>query len=66
MSAAPALQQPSVLDGLTGRLSSITGASGGTIGSLVSVASAFQQQGMCPAMVQQFIPVMVNYVKTTE
>jgi hypothetical protein len=60
LGAAPALSQQG---GLTGRLSSLAGASGGTAGSLISAASAFQQQGMSPAMVQQFIPVVIDYVK---
>ena len=49
--------------GLAGQLSSLAGASGGTAGNLISVISAFQQQGMSPAMVQQFIPVVIEYVK---
>ncbi|TAK61221.1 DUF2780 domain-containing protein [Methylobacter sp.] len=62
LGAAPVLSQPR---GLAGRLSSIAGASGvgGTAGNLISVVSAFQQQGMSPAMVQQFIPVVIDYVK---
>jgi hypothetical protein len=62
LGAAPVLSQPG---GLAGRLSSIAGASGvgGTAGNLISVVSAFQQQGMSPAMVQQFIPVVIDYVK---
>lgn len=60
LGAAPTLSQPG---GLAGRLSSIAGASGGTAGDLISVVSAFQQQGMSPAMVQQFIPVVIDYVK---
>lgn len=58
--AVPALSQQS---GLAGQLSSIAGASGGTAGDLISVVSAFQQQGMSPLMVQQFIPVVIDYVK---
>lgn len=60
LGAAPA---PSQLGGLAGQLGSIAGASGGTAGTLISVVSAFQQQGMSPAMVQQFIPVVIDYVK---
>jgi len=60
LGAAPA---PSQLGDLAGQLGSIAGASGGTAGNLISVVSAFQQQGMSPAMVQQFIPVVVDYVK---
>ncbi len=61
LGAVPALSQPS--GGLAGRLSSIAGVSGGTAGNLVTLVSAFQQQGMSPAMVQQFIPVVIDYVK---
>jgi len=65
LAAVPAIQQPSALGALAGSLSSMAGLSGGTVGSLVSAASAFQQLGMTPAMVQQFIPVVVDYVKTS-
>jgi Protein of unknown function VcgC/VcgE (DUF2780) len=47
------------------------GSSGGIMqsmgvgGNLMVLASVFQQQGMSPSMVQQFIPVMVDYVKGT-
>jgi hypothetical protein len=61
LGAVPALSQQS--GGLAGQLSSIVGASGGTAGNLVTLVSAFQQQGMSPAMVQQFIPVVIDYVK---
>ena len=62
LAAVPALSPPT--GSLAGRLSSIAGASGGMAGNLVTVVSAFQQQGMSPAMVQQFIPVVIDYVKT--
>jgi len=62
LGAVPTQTQPS--GGLAGRLSSIAGASGGTAGNLVAVVSAFQQQGMSPAMVQQFVPVVIDYVRT--
>ncbi len=60
LGTVPALSQQS---GLAGQLSSLAGASGGTAGSLIAAASAFQQQGMSPAMIQKFIPVLVDYVK---
>jgi len=60
LGAVPAVQQPSALGGLAGRLSSVTG---GSAGGLVSLVAAFQQQGMSPEMVRQFIPVVVDYVK---
>ncbi|MGZ5027739.1 MAG: DUF2780 domain-containing protein [Methylobacter sp.] len=62
LAAVPAL--PQAHGGLAGRLSSIAGTSGGTAGNLVTLVSAFQQQGMSPAMVQQFIPVVIDYVKS--
>jgi hypothetical protein len=61
LGAVPTQTQPT--GGLAGKLSSIAGASGGTAGNLVAVVSAFQQQGMSPAMVQQFVPVVVDYVR---
>jgi len=61
LGAAPTQAQPG--GGLAGRLSSLAGASGGTAGNLVAVVSAFQQQGMSPAMVQQFVPVVIDYVR---
>ncbi|HEY8158328.1 MAG TPA: DUF2780 domain-containing protein [Methylobacter sp.] len=61
LGAVPAQTQPN--GGLAGRLSSLAGASGGTAGNLVAVVSAFQQQGMSPAMVQQFVPVVIDYVR---
>ncbi|MDI1293990.1 MAG: DUF2780 domain-containing protein [Methylobacter sp.] len=60
LGAVPAQTQQG---GWAGKLSSITGASGGTAGNLLSVVSSFQQQGMSPQMVQQFIPVVIDYVK---
>jgi len=60
LGAVPALTQSG---GLAGRLSALAGKSGGTAGDLISVVSSFQQQGMSPAMVQQFIPVLIEYVK---
>ncbi|MGZ5006797.1 MAG: DUF2780 domain-containing protein [Methylobacter sp.] len=62
LAAVPAL--PQAHGGLAGRLSSIAGTSGGTAGNLVTLVSAFQQQGMSPAMVQHFIPVVIDYVKS--
>lgn len=57
LGAAPALG-----GGMGGGLSSMMG---GSTGSMLGLASAFQQQGMSPSMIQQFIPVVVEYVKGT-
>ncbi|MDD2800751.1 MAG: DUF2780 domain-containing protein [Methylobacter sp.] len=64
LGAASTATQTSSLGGLAGGLSSLTGNSGGTTGNLLAVASAFQQQGMSPAMIQQFVPIMIEYVKS--
>lgn len=65
LGAAPTAIQTSTLGGFAGELSSLTGSSGGTTtGNLLAVASAFQQQGMSPAMIQQFVPVIIEYVKS--
>lgn len=58
LQAAPALGQSSALGGL----SAMTGGSGNT---MMALASAFQQQGMSPSMIQQFIPVILEYVQGT-
>ncbi len=50
-----AAQQPTTLGGLA----SSTG------NSTLALAAAFQQQGMSPTMVQQFIPVVLQYVTNT-
>ena len=51
LAAAPAL-------GGMGGLSSLGGNAGGALG----VASAFQQSGLSPSMIQQFIPIIMQYV----
>jgi hypothetical protein len=65
LGAAPAINQASGLGGLAGGLSSLAGNSGGgTTGNLLAAAAAFQLQGMSPAMIQQFVPVVIEYVKS--
>lgn len=60
MGAAPDVSQSSGIGGL----SSLAGLAGGNTSSLLAVASSFQQQGMSPAMIQQFVPVVIDYVKS--
>jgi hypothetical protein len=48
-----------------GALASLAGSSGGSLGSVANVASIFQQSGMSPAMMQKFIPVLVDYAKNS-
>ncbi|MGR9086181.1 MAG: DUF2780 domain-containing protein [Gammaproteobacteria bacterium] len=65
LGAARQIQQSTPLGGALGSVSGMPGLSGSTAGNVMAVTSLFQQQGMSPAMVQQFIPVMVNYVTNT-
>lgn len=60
LGAAPALNQTSGL----GSLASLAGNAGGNTGTLLAVASVMQQQGLSPSMIQQFVPVVIEYVKS--
>ena len=51
------------LGGLAGGVESLAGISGGTVGNLVGLASSFQQLGLSPAMVQKFVPLVLQYVQ---
>jgi len=59
LAAAPQVSQP--LSGAT----SLLGGMSGTVDSMTSLASSFQQLNLSPTMVNQFIPVVVDYVKNT-
>lgn len=59
LAAAPQVSQP--LSGVT----SVLGGAGETVGTMTSLASSFQQLNLSPSMVNQFIPVVVDYVKNT-
>lgn len=67
LAAAPAAAQSvggTSLGGLAGNLGNLMGNSGGAIGSVVGLASSFQQLGLSPAMVQKFLPLVVQYVES--
>ncbi len=55
--------QSGASSGLAGGLSSLAGDQAGSLGSLASLASSFQQLGLSSDMVTKFVPVMVDYVK---
>ncbi|MGR8981518.1 MAG: DUF2780 domain-containing protein [Gammaproteobacteria bacterium] len=57
LAAAPQVSQP-----LSGAASVLGGASG-TFNTMTSLASSFQQLNLSPSMVNQFIPVVVDYVR---
>ncbi len=48
-----------------GGLSSVTGALGGNAGGMAAVASQFSSLGLKADMIQQFTPVILDYVKGT-
>ncbi|MGR8953046.1 MAG: DUF2780 domain-containing protein [Gammaproteobacteria bacterium] len=59
LAAAPPVGQP-----LSGA-APVLGGAGSTVNTMTSLAASFQQLNLSPSMVNQFIPVVVDYVKTT-
>ncbi len=59
LAAAPQVSQP--LSGATSMLGGVSG----TVDTMTSLASSFQQLNLSPNMVNQFIPVVVDYVRNT-
>jgi len=59
LAAAPQVSQP--LSGVT----SMVGGASSTVNTMTSLATSFQQLNLSPSMVNQFIPVVVDYVKNT-
>lgn len=52
------------LGDMLGGVSSAFGGGGGTAGGLASLAGSFSKLGLDPAMVDQFVPVILDYVET--
>jgi hypothetical protein len=40
--------------------------SGGTISNLITIVSLFKQLGMTPEQIQQFVPLVLDYVNTQQ
>jgi hypothetical protein len=59
LAAAPQASQP--ISGAT----SVLGSMGNTVNSMTTLASSFQQLNLSPSMVNQFIPVILDYVRNT-
>ncbi|MEC4748871.1 DUF2780 domain-containing protein [Methylomicrobium sp. Wu6] len=59
LAAAPQVSQP--LSGAT----SVLGGVGSTVNTMTSLAASFQRLNLSPSMVNQFIPVVVDYVRNT-
>ncbi len=59
LNAAPAMSN------LSGGLSSLMGDKNNTLGNVTALAASFQQLNLSPDMVNQFIPIVTNYVSKT-
>lgn len=62
LDAAP--KKESSMGGMLGGAASMFGGSGSSLEGLASLASSFSQLGLSPDMVNQFVPVILNYVKS--
>lgn len=62
LNAVPALQQPSTLSSLA----KLASGSGGTVSNLLTIVSLFKQLGMSSAQIQQFVPLVLDYVNTEQ
>ncbi|MFI3189999.1 hypothetical protein BCS42_07310 [Crenothrix sp. D3] len=62
LNAVPALQQPSTLSSLA----KLAGGSGGTVSNLLTMVSLFKQLGLSFAQIQQFVPLVLDYVNTEQ
>jgi hypothetical protein len=57
-------KQSGALSGLAGSVSSVMGDSSNSYGNLASLASTFKTLNLSPDMAGQFVPVVVDYVRT--
>ena len=57
-------KQSEALSGLAGSVSSALGDSSNTYGNLAGLASTFKTLNLSPDMVDEFVPVVVDYVRT--
>lgn len=62
LDAAP--KKENSMGGMLGGATSMFGGSGSSLEGLASLASSFSQLGLSPDMVNQFVPVILDYVKT--
>jgi len=63
LEAAP--PQETSLGGMFGGATSMFGGSSSNLEGLASLASSFSQLGLSPDMVNQFVPVILQYVKSS-
>ncbi|MGR9000551.1 MAG: DUF2780 domain-containing protein [Gammaproteobacteria bacterium] len=57
-------KQSGALSGLAGSVSSVMGDSSNSYGNLASLAATFKTLNLSPDMAGQFVPVVVDYVRT--
>ena len=50
--------------GLAGKASSLLGGSGGSATGMANLADSFSKLGLAPDMVNQFVPVILDYVQS--
>ena len=50
--------------GLAGKASSLLGSSGGSATGMTALADSFSKLGLSPDMVNQFVPVILDYVQS--
>lgn len=62
LNAAPKMSES--MSNITGGISSMMGGANNTLGSMASLISSFKQLNLSPNMVNQFIPIVTNYVRT--
>ena len=55
---------PEAGSGVLGSSSSLLGGSGGGLGDMAGVAGAFSDLGMSPDMVNEFVPVILEYTQS--
>ncbi len=55
---------PEADSGVLGSGSSLLGGSGGGLGDMAGVAGAFSELGMSPDMVNEFVPVILEYTQS--
>ena len=63
LEAAP--RQEGSLGGMFGSATSMFGGGGNSLKGLAGLASSFSQLGLSPEMVNQFLPIILNYVKSS-
>lgn len=61
LEAAP--KKETSMGGMFGGATSMLGGGGSNLEGLASLASSFSQLGLSPDMVNQFVPIILNYVK---